>query len=45
MPVPARSPLPLAVRADAAHPDAAALLPEAVVRACSSVQWQGEPEE
>jgi alkanesulfonate monooxygenase SsuD/methylene tetrahydromethanopterin reductase-like flavin-dependent oxidoreductase (luciferase family) len=45
VPVPARSPLPLAVRADAAHPDAAALLPEAVVRACSSVQWQGEPEE
>ncbi|MEI7031031.1 LLM class flavin-dependent oxidoreductase [Streptomyces pratensis] len=45
VPAPAQSPLPLAVRADAARPDAAALLPEAVVRACSSVQWQGEPEE
>lgn len=45
VPVPSQSPLPLAVRADAAHPDAVARLPQAVVRACSSVQWQGEPEE
>ncbi|WP_406153110.1 LLM class flavin-dependent oxidoreductase [Streptomyces sp. NBC_01023] len=45
VPAPAQSRLPLVVRADAAHPDAAALLPEAAVRECSSVQWQGEPAE
>jgi alkanesulfonate monooxygenase SsuD/methylene tetrahydromethanopterin reductase-like flavin-dependent oxidoreductase (luciferase family) len=43
VPVPAQPRLPMAIRADAAHPDAAGLLPEAAVRECAVVQWQGEP--
>jgi alkanesulfonate monooxygenase SsuD/methylene tetrahydromethanopterin reductase-like flavin-dependent oxidoreductase (luciferase family) len=45
VPTPLQSRLPLSVRADSARPDAAALLPEAVVRECSAVQWEGEPDE
>ncbi|MFE6869819.1 LLM class flavin-dependent oxidoreductase [Kitasatospora sp. NPDC057692] len=43
VPVPAQPRLPLAVRVDAAVPGAAARLPEAAVRECAVVQWQGEP--
>ncbi|MET9403162.1 LLM class flavin-dependent oxidoreductase [Kitasatospora sp. NPDC002965] len=45
VPVPVQPRLPLAVRVDAAAPDAAARLPEAAVRECAAVQWQGEPEQ
>ncbi|GAA0911433.1 LLM class flavin-dependent oxidoreductase [Streptomyces thermoalcalitolerans] len=45
VPVPVQSRLPLVVRVDAAHPDAPGLLPEAAVRQCAAVQWQGEPDE
>ncbi|MET9801743.1 LLM class flavin-dependent oxidoreductase [Streptomyces sp. NPDC006368] len=45
VPVPVQPRLPLVIRADAARPDAADLLPEAAVRECAAVQWQGEPGE
>ncbi|GFH38257.1 LLM class flavin-dependent oxidoreductase [Streptomyces pacificus] len=45
VPVPVQPRLPLVIRADAAHPAAAGLLPEAAVRDCAAVQWQGDPSE
>ncbi|MFF1509626.1 LLM class flavin-dependent oxidoreductase [Streptomyces sp. NPDC058326] len=45
VPVPVHTRLPLVVRANAALPDVADLLPEAAVRECAAVQWQGEPGE